>query len=109
MGGRIEGGGGAKAEGQWGHQEETAAVGLVELARLKRGVCVCVCVCMQTGVASAAYHLLDQCSPEMQAGYILYSLESEEVGSQQHPRVYSIIVNFVLILLYNNLLLLFSH
>ena len=54
--------------------------------------------CMQTGVASAAYHLLDQCSPEMQAGYILYSLESEEVGSQQHPRVYSIIVNFVLIL-----------
>ena len=40
-----EGGGGAKAEGQWGHQEETAAVGLVELARLKRGVCVCVCVC----------------------------------------------------------------
>ena len=45
----------------------------------------------------------------MQAGYILYSLESEEVGSQQHPRVYSIIVNFVLILLYNNLLLLFSH
>ena len=35
-----EGGGGAKAEGQWGHQEETAAVGLVELARLKRGVCV---------------------------------------------------------------------
>ena len=39
-----EGGGGAKAEGQWGHQEETAAVGLVELARLKRGVCVCVCL-----------------------------------------------------------------
>ena len=50
--------------------------------------------CMQTSVASAAYNLLDQCSPEMQAGHVLYFLEPEEVGSQQHPRVYSIIMIF---------------